>query len=1106
MVLRKAIPLRSFAIQTLRIMRIVAVLSFAFCMHAGATGYSQTVTLQLKNVPLTTVFAEIKNQTGYSFVYTQEDLQKTKNIDIDVTHVGIAEALHICFLNQPVTFTIVEKVVVIKQINNPSFTETGKGPPSHSVSGKITNSQGEALNGASVIIKRTKRGTQTNARGEFVLDNLYPDDVITISYTGYKAQSVKVGNNANLTLVMDIATDQLDKVVVRAYGTTTQRFNTGNIATVSAEEIEKQPVTNVLEALVGRVPGMVITQTNGYASAPINVEIRGRANIVGMSDPLFIVDGVPMFLNGTGNRTEGGLLQPQFGMTGPAHGQSPLFSINPSDIEAVTVLKDADATAIYGSRGANGVVIITTKKGKVGKTKWDVNVYQGYNKLTNRYDLMNMQQYLAMRREAFKNDGIQPDQGNAYDMLVWDTTKYFDLQKEFWGRLGKQTDIETGISGGDRLTNFRISGGYHRTENIFTYSGAEQRASVAFNLTHKSLNQRLMVSFSNEYSYAQSNLTTFNGSVTTAPNTPPVFDENHNLNYRGWEPVSYTFPYASLLWPYTAKTNFLNSGLNISFEILKGLSASVQFGYSTVHLKNELLQPISSFDPTTNPHGASEFGNTNQTTGIVEPQIKYSAVIAKGKLDVLVGGSYQYTTIDANDLSGGGYVNDNLLHSISNAAQVYGSDGFLQYKYGAGFGRLTYNWDDKYIINLSGRRDGSSRFGPGNQFGNFGSIGGAWIFSEEKFIKDHVSFLSFGKLRGSYGLTGSDAISDYLFLTQWSGSIVPPYRDAPAYVPTRHANPFLHWQTNHKSELAIELGFLQSRLNLQLAFYRNRCGDQLVGTPLASITGFTGVTQNFPATVQNDGVEGTFNAKIIDKKELTWNFSFSIGANHNILLAFPNIEKSVYFSTYEVGKPLNITKVLHFAGVDPMTGTYVMVDKNKDGQIDQYNDANSDLFLKDLSIKFDGGFGTDFQYKGFQVSLFFNFRKQELKSALFAGGIPGMVNVNQGVQVLDRWQKPGDHSKYARFTTNYGQSDLFFTNSDAMYSDGSYIRLRNLSVSYDFPSKWLTKAGFQKIRFYLRGENIFILTKYNGIDPDIPGDIGVIPPPKTLVLGLEFTL
>jgi hypothetical protein len=394
-----------------------------------------------------------------------------------------------------------------------------------------------------------------------------------------------------------------------------------------------------------------------------------------------------------------------------------------------------------------------------------------------------------------------------------------------------------------------------------------------------------------------------------APNAPAIFDEQGNLNYIGWKPFSDLYPFGMIRQPYVGKTGFLNSQLSLQYELIPGITFSTNLGYSTNRLSQTAKQPIASQNPMSFPTGSSLFGNNNGTRSIVEPQLEYRGLIGKGKINALIGGTLQSVSQDGNSMIGQGYVNDKLLGSIANAPTVYASDEFGKYKYAAIFGRITYNWENKYIINLSARRDGSSRFGPGKQYGNFGAVGAAWIFSEEKWVKDHLPVLSFGKLRGSYGLTGSDAIGDYNFLTQWSGLRIPYQEGTPAYIPLLHANPNLQWQTNKKLEAALNLGFLKDRFNMEISWYRNRCGNQLLPFPLSIITGFAEVTANYPALVQNSGWELTLRARLIEQKDIDLSFTLNAGRNYNKLVAYPNLSQSPYAYLYKIGQPLNQSRL-----------------------------------------------------------------------------------------------------------------------------------------------------------------------------------------------------
>lgn len=1127
-IIRRSVSCRNVVTpQLIRVMKLIAIILFTACMGAAARGHSQGVTLDLKNAPVQKVFKEVIRQTGVSIIYDVRLFEDSKPVTINVVNASIEEVISKCLQDQPLDYVIDGSAIVIKKkfTSTAAFQPAGTttesiSPPPTDITGHITNEQGQPLAGASVVIKRTGKGDIANAKGGFKLNGVNNDDIIIISFVGYKQQKIRVGNITDFTIVMEAATNELDKVVVQAYGTTTQRLGTGNITTVTKEQIERQPVMNPLEAIQGRVPGVIVTETSGYASAPVKIEIRGRSVIDGSqpSEPLYIVDGVPLtVLNLQGDSYASGSSGfTQSGLNGPAGGQSPFFSVNPKDIESITVLKDADATAIYGSRGANGVIIITTKKGKAGKAKFDLDVYQGASIVTGRYDLLNTQQYLMMRREAFKNDqatyGIVPgftvpDASNAYDLVTWDTTRYTDFQKIYWSGTGKVTDVNLSLSGGDKQNTFWIGGSYVNQREITGRTGSNQRATGRFNYTHKSLDQRVTVSLIADYSFAQSDLIGVGGSILEAPDAPAVFNSEGALNWAGWVPNAGNLGnFSTLYQPYSSKTGLFYSSLNLQYEILKGLSFSTRFGYITDHNSNIFLIPIISQNPiNNNPTGRSEFGNANGSNASVEPQLDYKKLLGKkGKLNLLTGASRSSTVSDGSTASGFGYANDNLLRSVNNAPIKSSSNASGQQKFASLFARINYNWADEYVLNLSARRDGSSKFGSGKQYGNFWAVGGAWIFTEEKWFKQHLQFLSFGKLRGSYGLTGNDQIGNYGYLTRWSAGNTIPYQSTAGYVPLQHANPSLHWETNYKLEGALALGFFKDRLTISVAWYQHRCGDQLVPYPLPNITGFSYVVSNSPALVQNTGHEMNLQGKIIGHKDFDWSVNFNIGYNRNKLVAFPNLSQSPYATTYVVGQSLSIVHLLHYTGVDPQTGQYTFQDRNHDGQITSYyNKGNNDFYNKDLAVPYDGGFGTDLRYKRLQINLFFYFVKKSSPSADY-NGIPGQLEQNQSVDVLDRWQKPGDHARFARFTTQPQTSDGYFSSSDGVYSDGSYLRLRNASLSYDLKGSWLKKAGMQQCMIYARGQNLFTLTHYDGLDPAIPG-LGTMPPEKTFTVGIQLS-
>jgi TonB-linked SusC/RagA family outer membrane protein len=1078
--------------------------------------FSERITLSEKDAPLKTVLQKIGDQSGYEFFF-KDDGAKDLRVSISVKDQPIEEVLPLCFKETGFGYEIVSKIIVVRKKNESipyknNISTSGQITKTVNINGSVYNDAGQPLAGANVTIKETQKGTTTNARGEFQLQDVPVNSTLIISFIGYARQQKKVIDDTNLKFYLSITKNELDKVVIQAYGTTTQRLATGNIATVTAEQIEKQPVMNPLLALQGQVAGLEVTPTSGYASGPIKVEIRGRNSISSntTSDPLYIIDGVPLTVldvAGAQYPASAGFIQNGFG--GPAGGQSPFFSLNSSDIESIEILKDADATAIYGSRAANGVILITTKKGKAGKTQFNMNVSEGISSVTRHWNMLNTSSYLQMRREAFNNAGQTATVGNAPDLFLWDTTRYTDWQKYLWGNTGKWTNVQLGLSGGDARTVFRISAGYKRSTDITTVSGANQNASISFSLTNHTANQRFSISFNAIYSYSETNLINLpNGAAVLPPDAPGVFDKNGNLNYEEWDSKQGNFLFGNLLQPYESKTNFLTSSVNLNYNLIKNIVLRANIGYNIAQANQTYFTTIASQDPAYDPTGNSTFGNNNNQNWLIEPQAEYNGFVGKGKLNIFAGGSIQKTTTDGLQVGGSGYTNDALLRTISNAPSVFSSDNYGQYKYAAVFGRIGYNWENKYILNLNARRDGSSRFGPGNQFGNFGSVGATWILSEEKWISDNLpTWFSFIKIRGSYGTTGGDAGSDYAYLTRWSGNNLVSYNGIAPLVPLQHANTDYHWQVNRKLEGAIDIGLLKDRIMLNIAYYRDRCDNQLVAFPTPQFSGFTSVIANSPASVQNSGLEYLLNAKIINNKNFSWYVTFNTSFNRNKLLAYPNLALSPYSNTYRIGQPLNITWLLHSIGVDPQTGQYAFQDKNHDGVVNiDYSilpgTGDDDRYAYNLTPKLIGGLTNNFRYKKVGFSFLLYFKKQVGQNAVESTPLPGSMYNIPAYIFKNRWQKPGDITNVAKLSTVSSTANSYFSNSDGIYSDASFIRLSNLSLTYNLIQSVANKIGMASANIFVNVNNGFTITKYKGLDPEVQ-NFGGMPPARTIVCGIN---
>ena len=1103
-------------------MKLTALLIFCFSLVTVAEGVSQNVSFSGKNVSLKTVFSSVEKQTGFVFLYVKSILNIAQPVSIKAENVALNQFLSDIFLEQPLEFEIRDKnvFVTLKPVARSSDRQLKSNgtfdflkdsiKPGDEIRGRVTNEQGEPLAGANVMIKRTGTGTVTNANGLFLLKNANNDDILIVSFIGYSSLSIKVGNSKALMAIMRIATNTLDEAVVQAYGKTTNRLRTGNIGKITSEDISKQPLMNPLQILQGQVAGAVVTNASGYASGTVKVEIRGRNTINPNfpSDPLYIIDGVPLTIlnvnSANSNYQQGSQGAIQSGIVSPAIGQSPLFSLSPSDIESIEVLKDADATAIYGSRASNGVILITTKKGKPGKTHGDVSVTTGYSEVPRQYKMLTTEQYIQIRKEAIKNDNLSLTNTTAPDLILWDTSRYTNWQDFIWGRRGQTFNSQASISGGDARTSFRASGSYAYQRDILAVKGGNYRGSLSLNLNHHSLDQKFSFLWNTVYSNSKIELVQMpSGAVYLPPNAPAVYDALNNLNYTGWNPISNKFSFGVLKQPYTSKSNWINSNINLAYELLKGLVIKTSFGYNNAQTEQVNITPIAAQNPTFNPKGTLNLGYTNFHNLIIEPQIEYSRFISRGRLSILLGGTTQENITDGVTNSGTNYTNDVLLTSINNAPNKSVVNFNGEYKYAAIFGRINYDWNNKYILNLNVRRDGSSKFGPGKQFGNFGSIGGAWIFSEENFSKRKLRFLSFGKLRGSYGIVGGDQIGDYGYLSLWQfGGGTGNYN---SYVPLNPVGPsdsMLQWQVNKKLELAASFSFLNDQISFEVSWYRNRCKNQLVSFPLPAFTGFTSVTSNSPASVENTGWEFVGNGKIIYNEKIKLTAKLNIGINRNRLRAYPNFSQSPYANTLAIGKPLNIARYLHSTGVDPQNGKYTFEDINSDTIISINPGISDDRLIYNLTPKYDGGFTIDFSYKNWSISTFCYFKKQLGRSALTSTGIPGTTN-NQPVSVLNRWQKVGDKTSVGKLSTiSSSNVNNYFYYSDANLVDASFVRLQNVMLSYELIRQLKNKLKVNSCKIYLQGQNLFLLTNYIGIDPEVQ-NFGGLPRPRIITAGLS---
>jgi TonB-linked SusC/RagA family outer membrane protein len=1109
-----------------RIMRITTVLVTLACIHVSARGLSQNITLQEKNAPLQKVLADIEKQAGISFIYGQDLVARGREVTLDIRNQPLEKVLELLFKDQPLDYKLSDKYVVLSAraapVNRSEKTPPPVPPPGD-IHGKITDSAGNPLEGVNISVKGAGKGTVTGKNGEFSLKGIDNNVTLIISNVGFESQEIRLAGRREIRIALKQSTSQLDETVVNGYYNTTERFNTGDVTSVKGETINQQPVSDPILALEGRVPGLYIQQTSGVPGAYSTIQVMGQNSIASGNDPLYIVDGVPFSSVSLTNPIVGGgpLGEPKNTMISNSNGlgMSPFNSLNPADIESITVLKDADATAIYGSRGANGVILITTKKGKAGKTKFDLNAYSGGGKVTRMMDLLNTQQYMAMMHEAYANDGLpfpsittNPGDNNYAIDGFWDTTRYTNWQKVLIGGVADFTNLEGNLSGGNANTQFVIGGGYSKQGTVYPGNSYDQKASANVNLNHTSENQRFHALFTANYTNDNNklpigDLTSEITELPLPPDAPALYGKNGNLNWATYN-GSYTFnnPIAYTLASTSAITDNLISNLNLGYRFFDALWLKCSFGYTHSQMNQTYLNPDVSEPPPYNTVAGdrqNEQATTDFKTWIIEPQLDYKRQIARGQFTILAGSTFQQRDQSTISWLYSGFSSDALITNPAAASTFYFlGDNYTLYRYDAIYGRIGYDWQEKYLLNLTARRDGSSRFGPGKQFGNFGAVGTGWIFSKENFVEHSLPWLSFGKLRASYGITGNDQITDYQYLSSYTPSSTT-YENQVTLSPTRLPNPFFGWESVKKLEGGIELGFLKDRILTTANFYRNRSGNQLVGYPLAQTAGFGSVQYNLPAIVQNSGVEVTLNTINIKTKDFVWNTTFNLTVPSNKLVAYPGIATSSYANTFVVGKSIFIRKLYQSTGVDPQTGLYSFATKNANGLPSYPQDL---IATKPVTQKFYGGLGNSLSYKGFKLDVFIQFVNQIEYNYQAYFLSPGQNMSPEPTAVLSRWQKAGQLTNIQRFgTTSVTANNYsYYQGSNAVLTTGSFIRIKNLSLSYQLPSEWRSAAHLQNARVYLQCQNLWTFTRYFGFDPETGGV--KLPPLRMITGGVQIGL
>jgi len=942
------------------------------------------------------------------------------------------------------------------------------------VHGKVTSgTDGLAIPGVTVKIKGTVKGTVTDLDGNYSI-NVPANGILEFSFMGMELQEVPVDGRKQIDVVMTEDQYDLGEVVVVGYGTSSKKLISGSIDLVGEKEIKNAPLRTIEGVLEGKTAGISINPNSGTPGGQPTIKLRGGSSINASNTPLFVIDGIPVISGSYG----------QISMSGQEI--SALSDLNPDDIETVTVLKDASATAIYGSRASNGVILITTKKGSYQSTNVTLNTSYGWQKLPPERlpKLMNAAQY-----NEYAGTNVQGIDTDWMSQILL---------------TAPTTNTELSVSTGNDKTRIFLSGSYYDQDGVVKGT-AYTRYSGRLNVDQK-LMKNLTVGGGISISYSKNKRVegdgTLYGPLPNAMSIPAIYpvytpDGKYDESHFYANPVAiadYAINYAF--------TNRTNGNVYLDYKFLDGFTFTTKWGADIYSLREH------SYDPVTERQGAKYNGlgieGTSYVSNLISSNVlQYMKSIEDThNFEALVGYSFEKyasrsTYIDAVD-----FPNENFQYIASAGTIRAASASALNRGLNSWFGQVKYNYMYKYIFALTMRADGSSKFGENNRYGSFPAVSLAWRISEEEFMKkSHI--ISDLKLRGSYGKTGNDGIGDFASLGLYGGGY--NYGGSSGTAPIQLPNPDLKWETTIQTGVGFDLGLLEDRITLNADLYINNTKDLLLDRPIPPSTGFTSITSNI-GTLQNKGMELVLNALVVDRA-FKWNVSLNYSANRNKVTGLyenqPIDDLGRGGNRVAVGEPIGIFYGYRCMGVDPTTGNLVYDDINKDGQIT----ADDRTKIGDPNPDFMFGFTNVFSYKLFELSVFL---QGTYGNDIYNGTLLYLGNLtaedNQITKMLHRWKKPGDITDVPRVGDQL--------NSSRFIEDGSFMRIKNVTLSYNFDKKQVEKLKIKSAKLYASVQNLFTFTEYSGMDPEVNyygasnyilgTDFFTYPQSRTIMVGLNL--
>ncbi|MGC4235502.1 MAG: TonB-dependent receptor [Niabella sp.] len=1094
-------------------MKLMCLMLF-FALHVSAANYGQSViNLRAQETTLLNLFKQIEKQTSYSFFYSSNQLQLNKPVYITAVNAPLDAVLAKVFEGSEITWKVIDnyKVVITP-------AEGTKEAVVKSVTGTVLDAKGEPLANVSVTIKGAKVGTVTNASGRFSIE-ANAGDILVFSIVGYIEQEVVVGAEDNLSVVLNATDARLEEVVVIGYGTQTRKAVTGSIASVNYDQFKDRSFSNIAQSLEGAVPGVNISTPQGAPGFSPTIKIRGTSSITAGTTPLYVVDGMALE-------------------------NFDLNMINPQDIQSVEILKDAASSAIYGSRGANGVILVTTKLGKTGKPAVNLTYEHGISNVTRRIEVMDAQQWIRYYIDARNNAWIALDPVNnkATDDNDTRTAKAGSAARNYlippdfisnpeqfgagtdWQdvmfRTAHTNNLLLSLSGGTDKTSYLFSAGYLDQEAVLI-SNFYKRLTLRTNIRQKvsdKVTAGLNLSFIG--SHDRTDGTTGKSDVVSLGiQSDPIFpeyNENGNLGYldpnSSWNRFT---NYGVQLWNPHSLIDYADK-LNKNYNTLANLYLEYQ-PIKDLTIKGALNGNLSNVNYSSYWVSGQGYGYSfvlpasgsvrhfSAFNWLSELTATYNKAIGDHSLGVVAGYSAQKQRYDSTSLNGSEYPND-LVRTINAAGVITKGpwNGSGEWSLLSMLGRLTYGYKNKYFFNATLRRDGSSRFGPNNKWGLFPSVSAAWVISDENFMQNQ-DFVNNLKLRVSYGKTGNNLIPNYGSVPLLGAS---RYSNGAAAINGLRVislgNSNLEWEKTDQYNIGIDLSILRNRINITLDAYKSVTNDMLLNVPVPAYTGFTTQLTNI-GSMQNVGAELMISSKNV-VADFKWNTDFNISLNRNKVLKLgPNnapieIDEWGYFVT-EVGQPLanykgyifdgvyntqaQVDASPHYPGAAP--GDPIIRDVNGDGSITPADRT----ILGNSQPDFTAGIVNTLSYKGIELSFMFQgvfgseIWNQQTRFSKFWND-----SRNSYAVVSNYWkseQDPGDGQIFKPYAiypaTTQGKAAYIQGYSTYWMEDGTFIRLKNIRLSYAIPAKLTARTPFKNARVYINAENVHVWSDYIGFDP-----------------------